>query len=47
MYDITSSPFDYGGLTLKNRIIFSPTTLGLSEEAQAARLEAIAPAAAP
>lgn len=39
MYDITSSPFDYGGLTLKNRIIFSPTTLGLSEEAQAARLE--------
>ena len=42
MYDITSSPFDYGGLTLKNRIIFSPTTLGLSEEAQAARLEAIA-----
>ena len=42
MYERISSPVDYGGLTLKNRIIFAPTTLGLSEEEQLARLEAIA-----
>lgn len=42
MYDIISSPVDYGGLTLKNRIIFAPTTLGLSEEEQVAKLETIA-----
>ena len=42
MYELISSPVDYGGLILKNRIIFAPTTLGLSEEEQAAKLEAIA-----
>ena len=42
MYERISSPVDYGGLTLKNRIIFAPTTLGLSEEEQLSRLEAIA-----
>lgn len=34
MYDLLSSPVDYGGLMLKNRVIFAPTTLGMSEEAQ-------------
>ena len=42
MYDLISCPLDYGGLTLKNRIVFSPTTLGLSEDEELARLEAIA-----
>ena len=32
MYETITSPFDYGGLKLKNRIIFAPTTMGLREE---------------
>mgnify|MGYP002449487569 CR=1 FL=1 len=32
MYDTILSPIDYGGLQLKNRIIFAPTTFGLSDE---------------
>jgi 2,4-dienoyl-CoA reductase-like NADH-dependent reductase (Old Yellow Enzyme family) len=27
MYETINSPLNYGGLTLKNRIIFAPTTL--------------------
>lgn len=29
MYEMINSPLDYGGLTLKNRIIFAPTSMGL------------------
>ena len=32
MYETINSPLNYGGLTLKNRIIFAPTTLGLPRE---------------
>ena len=32
MYEKINSPVNYGGLTLKNRIIFAPTTLGMAEE---------------
>lgn len=40
--EILSSPLNYGGLTLKKRIIFAPTTLGLSQEEQLERLRQIA-----
>lgn len=33
MYETIASPIDYGGIRLKNRIIFAPTTLGLKGEA--------------
>ena len=39
MYDTILSPIDYGGLQLKNRIIFAPTTFGLSDEEYLAELE--------
>lgn len=42
MYETINSPFDYGGLTLKNRILFAPTSMGLPREQWLARLEAIA-----
>ena len=42
MYQYLTSPLDYGGLTLKNRVIFAPTTLGLPPETQLERLRAIA-----
>lgn len=32
MYETILSPVDYGGLRLKNRILFAPTTFGLSDE---------------
>ena len=32
MYETIQSPVNYGGLQLKNRIIFAPTTFGLSDE---------------
>ena len=32
MYETINSPLNYGGLTLKNRILFAPTSLGLSRE---------------
>ena len=32
MYETILSPINYGGLQLKNRIIFAPTTFGLSDE---------------
>ena len=35
-------PVDYGGLVLKNRIVFAPTTMGLGEKAYLQKLEAIA-----
>ena len=36
------SPISYGGLQLKNRILFAPTTMGLKEDEYFAKLEAIA-----
>lgn len=42
MYETINTPLNYGGLTLKNRIIFAPTSLGLSQEEQLERLRKIA-----
>ena len=42
MREIINTPVNYGGLALKNRIIFAPTTLGLSREAQVERIGRIA-----
>lgn len=42
MYETINSPLNYGGLTLKNRILFAPTSLGLPPEEQIARLRRIA-----
>ena len=42
MYDTLLSPVNYGGLTLKNRILFAPTTLGLSQEKTFSLLDTIA-----
>lgn len=42
MYDTIQSPLNYGGLTLKNRIIFAPTTLGLPREELVERMKTIA-----
>ena len=42
MYEMINSPLDYGGLTLKNRIIFAPTSMGLKEDELLAKREAIA-----
>ncbi len=42
MYETILSPVNYGGLTLKNRIIFAPTSMGLPREQWMARLRAIA-----
>ena len=42
MYETIKSPLNYGGLTLKNRIIFAPTTLGLPQEELVERLKKIA-----
>ena len=42
MYETINSPVNYGGLTLKNRILFAPTSLGLPPEEQIARLRRIA-----
>ena len=39
---IIGTPISYGGLELKNRIIFAPTTMGLGEGEYFAKLEAIA-----
>ena len=36
------TPFNYGGLILKNRIIFAPTTMGLSKKEYFNKLRAIA-----
>lgn len=42
MYEILNTPVNYGGLELKNRVIFAPTSLGVSQEEQLERLRAIA-----
>lgn len=42
MYETIASPFNYGGVMLKNRIIFAPTTLGLPEEKLLKKYEDIA-----
>lgn len=42
MYETITSPVNYGGLTLKNRIIFAPTSMGLPEDELIARYCAIA-----
>ncbi len=42
MYDTIRSPLNYGGLTLKNRVIFAPTSLGLPQEELLERLRKIA-----
>ena len=42
MYETINSPVNYGGLTLKNRIIFAPTSMSLSEDELIARYRAIA-----
>ncbi len=42
MYETILSPVDYGGIELKNRIIFAPTTMGLSQEAWLEKLRTIA-----
>ena len=42
MYETILSPVDYGGLRLKNRILFAPTTFGLSDEETLAQYRALA-----
>ena len=42
MYETIKSSINYGGLELKNRIIFAPTTLGLSEDAYFEKIRKIA-----
>ncbi|WP_433442468.1 bilirubin reductase [Pseudoflavonifractor sp.] len=42
MYETMFQPITIGGLTLKNRIVFAPTTLGLSEEEYREKIRAIA-----
>ena len=42
MYETIMSPVDYGGVPLKNRIIFAPTTLGMAGDAVVERLKRIA-----
>ena len=37
-----SKPVNYGGITLKNRIIFAPTTMGLKKDAYFEKMEQIA-----
>lgn len=42
MYPTISSPINYGGLTLKNRILFAPTSMGLPQDELLERLRRIA-----
>ena len=42
MYETINSPLDYGGLILKNRIIFAPTSMGLPRQELLERLGRIA-----
>lgn len=42
MYETINSPVTLGGLTLKNRIIFAPTSMGLKEDELLVKMEAIA-----
>ena len=43
MYETINSPINYGGLELKNRIIFAPTTFGLAEEEYFEKIRKIDP----
>lgn len=42
VYETLCSPVNYGGLTLKNRIIFAPTSMGLPRQELLERMRAIA-----
>ena len=42
MYETILSPVNYGGLQLKNRIIFAPTTFGLPDEEYLAEVRRLA-----
>ena len=42
MYETINSPINYGGLVLKNRIIFAPTTFGLAEDEYFEKIRKIA-----
>lgn len=42
MYEHINSPVNYGGVTLKNPIVFAPTSLGASQEEMTQRLVRIA-----
>ena len=42
MYETILSPVNYGGLQLKNRIIFAPTTFGLPDEEYLAEIRRLA-----
>lgn len=42
MYERITSPVNYGGMELKNPIIFAPTSMGLSEEELIERYRRIA-----
>lgn len=42
MYETINSPFDLGGMPLKNRIIFAPTTMGLEKDEYYQKIEQIA-----
>lgn len=42
MYETINSPFDLGGMQLKNRIIFAPTTMGLAQNEYLQKIEQIA-----
>ena len=42
MYETINSPINYGGLELKNRIIFAPTTFGLEEDEYFEKIRKIA-----
>ena len=42
MYETINSSLNYGGLTLKNRILFAPTSLGLPQEELLERMKKIA-----
>ena len=41
-YTVTGSPLNLGGVALKNRIIFAPTTFGLPEDELLQKIERIA-----
>ena len=47
MYETILSPINYGGLTLKNRIIFAPTSMGLPREQWLERVQTISAGAVP
>lgn len=42
MYETINSPFNLGGIELKNRIIFAPTTMGLQKDEYYKKIDEIA-----